>query len=140
MGALDFQLVERGLEEGAVALDGKAEAVRLVRVSEAGHVQSKRPRERGDPGQQVVPIAPRARIAVDEHDGLGRVRRPGGRHGHRQAVDVQTGMPDSVRQWRALGVRARESVERRRLAARGGDASCAAHQSSELGVGGPDRP
>ena len=71
MGAPHLELLERRLDEACVALDRVGEVIRPVGVPEAGHVQRERARERRHAREQVVPIAPRAGIAVDEDDRLG---------------------------------------------------------------------
>jgi hypothetical protein len=73
MGTPHLEPLERRLEEPCVALDRVREVIRPVGVPEAGHVQRERSRERHHARKQVVPIAPRAGIAMDEDDGLGGI-------------------------------------------------------------------
>ena len=72
VGALDAQLVERPADEGRVVGDRLRKALGL-RPAEPGSVPRHRPQAPAGDGEQRLPVGARARVAVQEHDGLGGV-------------------------------------------------------------------
>ena len=83
--ALDPEADEQPVEVPRVALDRVREHPGAVGAAEAGHVGRHDAGELGDRGHDLLPVAPRAGVPVQEHDGLARVGRASPGDGRRHA-------------------------------------------------------